>query len=114
MGRRRKTKSKHGQTPSDRAKRAYQEFRPKLEALQSFDDAVKLADGAPQRTSPGRKYYLNLGSFLMGFKPPDGASHDELSLYLSLIQKMDTAAGTKAAKFQTIEENLRRAMGERT
>jgi hypothetical protein len=107
---RRKTKDERDQELVDARKRAYEEFRPKLAAAQSVADAYKLVVNAPPASSPGRKYYSNLDDFLMSYSPPFGASRDELSLYLALIEKIDKAGELPAGARQKIEEDFRRAM----
>jgi hypothetical protein len=107
---RRKTKDERDQALLDARKRSYEEFRPKLAAVQSVAEAYKLAVNAPPASSPGRKHYSNLSDFLMTYAPPFGASRDELALYLALVERIDAAGELPAGKRQKIEEDLHRAM----
>jgi len=110
MARRRKTKSERHQERIEAEQRAWELFRPRLDALQSRADALKLLTEAPPPDSPGRKYYSNLGFFLQGFTPPGGSSYAEKALYVQLIQRMDKLGELKPGARETIEQALRHAM----
>jgi hypothetical protein len=115
MARRRsRTKVEKAEEWRDKKRKAYVEFRAKLESLQSYEQAELLWQDAPSQINPAHTYYANLGFFLHHSAAPDGASRDELALYLELARKMDAAGELKAASLQEIEESLRRAMESRT
>ena len=115
MARRRpKTKADRDQEWKDKKKLAYALFRPKLESLQSYEQAELLWRESPSQINPGYTYYANLGFFLQNFAAPDGASFDELALYLELARKMDAAGALKAASLPELEESFRRVMESRT
>lgn len=107
---RRKTKGERDQQRAEAERLAWETFRPKLEALQSFAEAQQLVTEAPPPDSPGRRYYSNLGFFLQAFTVPMGSSHTEKALYLQLTQRLDTAGVLKPRARQAIEDALRRVM----
>jgi hypothetical protein len=78
-------------------RRAWDEFRPKLAALQTFVEAQRLARSPLSPGSPGRKFYSNLGFFLHAFIVPLGSSYEEKSLYIEFIRRLDAAKSLKAA-----------------
>jgi hypothetical protein len=108
--RRRKTRAEEYQESLDAQSRAYQNFRPKLEALQTFVDAQVLVANAPSPRSPGRRFYANLSVFLAAFGPPDGASQDELRLHLAFVLRLEAAGALKPGAIQDVEATLRRAI----
>jgi hypothetical protein len=72
--------------------RVWQEFRPKLAALQSIDDALRLVMEAPHHdAAPGRRYYSNLSFFAFHspFTVPAGANATEIALYREFIARLD-------------------------
>lgn len=107
MPRRRKTKAERAQESRELDRRAWEEFRPKLGALQSYDDALALAYHSPPPDSPGRRYYSNLAFLLQGFAPPMGSGRHEKMLYLQLIQRIDAAGQLKPGIRTQIEADLR-------
>jgi len=107
---RRKTKAERDQQRVEAERLAWETFRPKLEALQSFAEAKQLVAEAPSPDSPGRRYYSNLGFFLQAFTVPMDSSHAEKALYLQFIQRLDTAGTLKPGARQAIEDALRHAM----
>jgi hypothetical protein len=110
MARRRKTKAERDSERAEAERLAWEQFRPRLEALQSYEDALRLVNQAPPPDSPGRRYYSNLGFFLQNFTPPMGSSSSEKSLYLKFIQKLGSAGALKPGTQQKVEEDLRRAI----
>jgi hypothetical protein len=89
----------------------WDQFEPKLAALQSFTDAEMLVFRAPPEGSPGRKFYSNLGFFLQRFSVPDGASRAELHLYIGFIRRI--AANIKLGEENRIIRDLENASRER-
>ena len=112
MRRRRKTKAERDQEWRETERRVWEKFRPKLEAAQSFADALKLVAETVPPDSPGRRYYSNLGFFLQSFTPPGGSNYAEKTLYLQFIQRLDSAGELKPGARETVEQALRRAMEE--
>ncbi len=110
---RRKGKPGRLEVWQDKKTIAYAYFRPKLEALKSFEQAQALWQESPSQINPGYSYYTNLGHFLQHFKAPDGASREELALYLELARKMDAAGELKVRTLQEVEESIRGAMESR-
>jgi hypothetical protein len=110
MVRKRKTASERRQENYEADRRAWEEFRPKLEAVQSFAEALALMAQSVSEGSPGRRYYSNLGFFLHTFAPPAGANATELSHYLRLIGRFDSEGVLKQGARSTVEEPLRNAM----
>lgn len=112
MARGRKTKAQRGQERSEAERRQWETFRPRLDALQTYVDAMKLMAEAPP-AAPGRSYYSNLGFFLQSFTVPMGSSYGEKALYLQFIQRLDDAGALRPGARIQIEEALRRAMNMR-
>lgn len=110
MSRSRKTKAERDHEHHEAERRAWEAFRPKLEALQSYPEARKLVAQAPPESAPGRGYYMNLGFFLQSFTIPLGSSYEEKALYLQFIQRLDARGGLKPGVGQQVEAALRRAM----
>jgi hypothetical protein len=109
--RRRKTPAELRQEWSDKQDRCWDEFQPRLAAIESWEDAKDLHNKAPAPDTPCRKYYANLGYFLMnGFAAPNGANHTELQLYLQLVKRMEARGELKPGETEKIEEALRHAM----
>ncbi len=109
---RRETRTERNQQDADAEHRAWELFRPKLEALQSYAEAEQLVTEAPPPDSPGRGHYTNLGFFLGKFTVPMGSSYAEKMLYLQFIQRLDNARKLNPGTRQKIEEELLRAMKE--
>jgi|GEM_PF-1943216 len=110
MARNRKTKAQLDHERSEAERREWEIFRPKLDALQTYAEALKLVAEAPRPDAPGRRYYSNLGFFLQAFTVPMGSSHAERALYLQFIQRLDAAGSLKPGARQPIEQALLHAM----
>lgn len=106
----RKTKAERDQQRAEAEHRAWDEFFPKLKALQSYAEALELVANSPRPDSPGRRYYSNLDFFLQAFTVPNDSSYAEKEQYLSFVKKLDAAGELKAGALQPIEEALRHAM----
>lgn len=106
----RKTKAQRDYEWREAERREWEIFRPKLDALQSYDEAKRLVAEAPPPDTPGRRYYSNLGFFLQAFTVPMGSSHAERGLYLQFIQRLDAAGKLKPGARQQIEDALRHAI----
>src|ERR1700682_2122059 len=89
MAKKRKTKAEKRMEWEEREQRVWDAFIPKLRAVTGLKDALVLLNEAVPESSPGRKYYSNLGTFLQTFFPPDGAGSTELAIYIDLIEKFD-------------------------
>ena len=106
----RKTQAQRNQEFSEKERRVWDEFRPKLESLASFIDAQLLVASAPPPDSPGRRYYSNLGFFLQSFAVPMGSSRGERAMYLQFIRRLDAAGALNPGAAEPIIENLQRAL----
>jgi hypothetical protein len=92
-------------------RRVWDQFRLRLDALQTYDEAMQLVAETPPPNWPGRQYYLNLGFFLYhSFAIPHDSNHAEQALYMQFIQRLDAAGVLKPGVAQEVEDNLRRAM----
>ena len=77
---------------SNAERRAWEQFRPKLEALTTLAEAMLLLKSAPPVGSPGLRYYSNFSAFLHDVHTiPADSSYDEKALYLKFIQQLDAA-----------------------
>lgn len=110
MKRPRKTVAERRQERATAEARCWDEFRPKLEAAKTYADAIKLHSQAPPPDAPGRRFYSNLGFFLQGFTPPDGANLTERANYLRLIKNFDDEGLLKPGARQDVEEAFKRAL----
>ncbi len=110
MARSRRTKADRARERAEIEHRAWDQFAPKLDALQSYADAQNLVSEAPRPDSPGRRYYSNLGFFLQAFMIPAGSSQAEKALYLQFIQRLDAAGELKPGTGQRVQEELTRAI----
>jgi hypothetical protein len=113
MKRRRKGVEEKRQEWEDAKSRAWNEFCPQLEALQSRAAGWELFSRVPPPDSPGRGYYANLRHFIEHLSPPGGATSKENALYIALAQKMEEKGELKSAQRQAIEEALKKAISER-
>lgn len=113
VARNRKTKTQRDEESADADRRAWELFRPKLDALQTFAEAQLLAAETPPPDSLGRRYYSNLVFFLQAFIIPTGSNYAEKTLYLQFIQRLDAAGALKQGAGQRVVEELRRAIEER-
>ena len=96
--------------------RAWEEFLPKLAALQTFAEAQLLVDQAPPPDSPGRRYYSNLGFFLGAFTVPMGSNNTERSHYIVFIivfiNRLEAAGALKPGAAPDILAALRGSLPE--
>ena len=110
MSRKRKTYADRQRERDEADRRAWDDFRPKLDALKTHAEALDLMAKGPSPGEPGRHYYSNLGFFLEAFIVPMGSNHTEKALYLQFIQRLDAAGALKPEAGQKVIEELRRAM----
>lgn len=110
MTRKRKTTAQRRQENREAERRAWETFRAKLAAVQSFNDVLKLYNEAVAPDTPGRKYYSNLGFFLQTFAPPNGANVMELWEYLRLITLFDAEGVLQEGACTVIEQSLQSAI----
>jgi hypothetical protein len=110
MARSRKTRADRERGRVEADCRAWEPFRPKLDAIQSYAEALKLVAETPPPDSPGRRYYSNLSFFLQAFTVPMGSSYAEKALYLQLIHRLNDADALEIGVGQKVEEELWRAM----
>ncbi len=106
----RRTKAERRQEWANAERSVWEEFKPKLANLKSYEDAKILVNQAPPPDTPGRKYYSNLGFFLQYFAVPANSSYEEISLYLQFIRRLDSTGQLKPGVGQKVEEELERAM----
>jgi hypothetical protein len=106
----RKTKAERDRERSEVERRVWDEFRPRLDALQSYAEALQLVVELPPRDAPGRRYYSNLGFFLQEFTVPSDSSYAEKALYLQFIQRLDDPGALKPGAARKIKDDLRSAM----
>ena len=111
--RRRKTRSERDAERYEAQQRAWEFFEPKLNALQSFEEALRLVYEAPAPDSPGRSYYSNFGFFLQAFTPPAGGSLAEYGYYLQFVRRLDAAGKLKKGALAKIEADFTQAMKEK-
>jgi hypothetical protein len=107
MPKRRKTADERSQERYEAEQRAWDKFRPKLAALNSYADAVALAKSAPPHSDPGRPHYSNLGFFLQHLDVPHGSNATERNLYLQLLQIIDAEGLLKPGVRERVEQTLR-------
>lgn len=111
MKRPRKTVAEQRQERAEAEARCWAEFRQKLEVAQTYEDAVKLHSQAPPESAPGRRFYSNLGFFLINnFAPPSGANQTERTNYLRLIKVFDEAGRLKPGTRQQVEEAFKKSL----
>lgn len=89
MAKARRTQADREQVAAEQ--RAWEEFLPKLTALQTIAEAKMLVAQAPPPDSPGRRYYSNLGFFLQAFSVPMGSNDTERSHYIVFINRLEAA-----------------------
>jgi hypothetical protein len=96
---------------SQREDSAWDQFEPKLAALQSFGEARVLVSRAPAEGTPGRGLYSNLGFFLQEFSVPGNASKAELHLYIGFIRRI--SGEIIPGRVDQIIQNLEQASRDR-
>ena len=110
-GFRRKTAAEKRQERATLEQKAWELFRKRLEAVDSFVDAQQLAfDRDIRPYSPGRRYYSNLAFLLNYFHPPADSNNTEKALYIQLIQRLDDANQLKPGLGKQVQSALRKAM----
>ena len=112
MAKRRKTKGERAAASSNAERLAWEQFRPKLEALTSLAEAMLLLKSAPPVGFPGFRYYSNFSAFLHDVHTiPADSSYEEKALYLKFILRLDAAGALKPPNAgRKIQEALRSAM----
>jgi hypothetical protein len=106
MARRRKTQAEKRQEWEDKQDQWWESFEPKLAAVNSLSDAIALHKQAPGVNSPGRKFYSNLGFFLMNLSPPHGANRTELRHYLRIVRLFEKPSPEIEAKLLRAIESV--------
>jgi hypothetical protein len=114
MARNRRTVAQRRQDAYEADLRAWEQFGPKLAAVQSLKDALLLHADAVPPDSSGPRYYSNLGFFLQTFAAPDGANRTELSEYIRLLTVFDVEGVLKPGVRPALESGLRNAIARRT
>lgn len=108
----RRTQADRDRERSAAEQRAWEEFRPKLAALQTYEEALQLVAQAPPPDSPGRRYYSNLGFFLQSFTVPMGSNGTGRSHYIVFINRLEAAGALKPGAAPGILTALRRALAK--
>jgi hypothetical protein len=93
-------------------RQVWEDFRSKLESIQSFIEAELLVAESPPPESPGRKYYSNLGFFLTSFIVPCDANATERSLYIQLIQRLDATGIIKKGEAANVVNALQKSLND--
>lgn len=109
MARKRPTKAEQTAKRDQAKYDAWRFFYPKLEAVQSFEEAMELASTRPHHNDPGRSFYSNLDFFLATFRCPSGSNSSERSEYLRIARKLDEEGNLKEGALKEIEEDFRNA-----
>jgi hypothetical protein len=110
MTKRRLTTAERVRDAADDDRRAWEAFRPRLEALRTMTQAVQLMNEAPPADAPGRRYHQNLGFFLGAFTVPVATSYEEKDLYLQFVQRLNAANELRPNGGKKVVEALQRAM----
>jgi hypothetical protein len=88
-------------------------FKAKLEKTSTIAEAEALRRQAVPVDAPGRKFYSNFGTFLVGgFMVPHGAGHAELLLYLDFLRRLVASGELKPEYLPEIEGRVHRALGQ--
>ena len=106
----RKSDSQRRQKFTEAKHRVWEEFRPKLAVIQSYEDATILCSQGPPPDAPGREYYSNLSVFLQSHTIPGGSSYGEKALYLQFIQRFVDAGKLQPGEGEIVVNALKQAM----
>jgi hypothetical protein len=88
MPKKRKTKEELNQEHYEADRRVWAQFERKLSAAQTYGDAIAIAYDP---NSLGHKYHAHLSFFLQEWRTPGGSNSDELSLYIQLVRRLESA-----------------------
>jgi hypothetical protein len=113
MPKKRKTAAQRRQEIVDADRRAWEDFLPKLQAVETPLDAIRLAASTVGPNTAGRRYYSNLGFFVQSYWPPDGANSTELVEYLRLIRAFEAQGALKPGVRNELEAKLEAALARR-
>jgi hypothetical protein len=109
----RPTKAEREAKRSAIRQRAFDQFLPKLERLQSMRDAFKLLSEAPPPDAPGREFYSNLGFFLQSnFGVPNGSTYSERILYTEFVKRLAAAGTITQESSNEIQGRLKQSMDD--
>ena len=108
----RRTRADREREYEAREKAVWREFIPKLAALQTFADALRLVSQQPPPDSPGRRYYANLRFFLGSFCVPAGSSDTERVSYIRFIERLEAAGELKPDVAARVLKALRNSLPE--
>ena len=114
MRKKRKTVAEVRSEEFEAKERAWVNFLPKLRAVSTYEDAMRLHAEPVAQTSPSRSYYSNFGFFLHHFAPPNGANLVELTEYLRILGCFAEQGVTKPEVRAGLEEAIRAAMQQRS
>lgn len=87
-------------------------FKDRLEKTSTIAEAEALRREAVPENAPGRKFYRNFGTFLVGnFMIPYGVGYEELLLYLNFLRRLVASGDLKPQDLPEIEGPIHRALG---
>ena len=112
MAKARRTQADRDRECAASEQRAWDEFLPKLAALQTIVEAQLLVARGPRPDAPGRRYYSNLGFFLEVFTVPAGSNQTERELYIKFIQRLEATGALKPGAAPDILAALRSSLSE--
>ena len=112
MSKIRKTQADRDRERAAAEQQAWEEFVPKLAALQTIVEAQLLVARGPRPDAPGRQYYSNLGFFLAAFTVPAGSNQTERELYIQFIQRLEATGALKPSVAPGILLTLRSSLAE--
>ncbi|MEO7716334.1 MAG: hypothetical protein ABIY70_09020 [Capsulimonas sp.] len=110
MRRARKTVAEKNAEQEAATQRAWSNFQKKLSSVETVLQVLELYGQAPPVDSSGRKFYSNLGNFLLTFSAPAGASATELREYLRVIKIYDEEGMLKPGVREATEARLSHAL----
>jgi hypothetical protein len=109
----RKTKAERDAEFNRQTREHWPIFKAKLEKTSTIAEAEELRRQAVPVDAPGRKFYSNFGTFLVGgFMVPHGAGHAELRLYLDFLRRLVMSGELKSEYLPQIEGPIHRALGQ--
>ena len=84
---------------------AYEEFRQRVLAIETAQDAISVILAMPAPDTPGRLFYTSFRSFWESMRRPGGASDLEWALYRGLTEKLVANGVLKPSALDTFKES---------
>jgi hypothetical protein len=106
----RRTRADREQEWAAKEQRESDRFVVELGKVNKFVEAQVLVFHGPRESEPGRRFYSNLGFFLMSFGVPFGSNNTERQLYIELIQRFDAGRGLKLGTAEKVIADLHESM----